>query len=261
MVVHRFATAQDTAALTAVWQRSFPEDTPHEIAAFLDKVRLDEECLIAEENGTVASMAFLLPTRLQAPTPLPMQYIYAAATLPSHRGRGLFGGLLKRALAVARERGQAASFLHPAQPSLIDYYASFGYRPFFFCDTVCGDAASNGATVRSVSADEYAKRRNDRLPPFGVEWPSRFLEHTVMVDDACAVCVATGERLLIRELFCDPAQQNRVCAALAAHFGCTRYEARLPAKEAHDPPFGLLCPLQPLELSVTAPPYMGVALD
>ncbi len=261
MIVHRFATAQDTAALTAVWQHAFPEDTVEEIADFLVKVTLAEECLVAVEDGTVVSMVFLLPAMLQGETPLPLQYIYAAATLPSHRGRGIFGGLLKQALSIARERGQVASFLRPAEPSLCDYYAAFGYRPFFYCDTVCGTAAPSALPVKRVSADEYVSVRANLIPPLGVEWPSRFLENTFVTENACAVCIPVGATLLIRELCCSDGQYERTGAALAHHFGCATYECRIPAAKAGTQPFGLLCPLQPMTMSVTSPPYMGVALD
>jgi predicted N-acetyltransferase YhbS len=261
VIVHRFATAQDTAALTAVWQHAFPEDTAEEIADFLAKVTLAEECLVAVEDGAVVSMVFLLPAMLQGETPLPLQYIYAAATLPSHRGRGIFGALLKQALVVARQRGQVASFLRPAQPSLCHYYAAFGYEPFFYCDRLCGAAASSPMRVKRVSAEEYVKFRTMIAPPLAVEWPARLLDNTVITENACAVCVPDGTRLLIRELCCADGQYEKTCAALAHHFGCDTYESRIPATKAGEQPFGLLCPLQSMTTSVTSPPYMGVALD
>ncbi len=260
MLFHRFAAEKDRDALTTIWQHAFPEDSAEEIAAFLAKVSLEKECLVAERDGAVVSMVFLLPAQLQAATLLPIQYIYAAATLPSHRGQGLFGGLLTEALSVARQRGQVASFLRPATPSLCEYYGRFGYRPFFFCDTLCGEAQSSNMAVTSVSAEAYVQQRDRLTMPFGVRWPARFLEHTVVVNEGCAVCIPTGDTLLIQELFCSPEKRNTICAALAARFGCTRYECRVPATVPGQP-FGLLCPLEPLDLDSALPPYMGVALD
>lgn len=261
MVVHRFAHETDVPALLSLWQAAFPEDTPAQITAFLSSVELASECLVAEENGAVVSMVFMLPASLQADTLLPLQYIYAAATLPSHRGRGLFGDLLKQALKLAREQGIVASFLHPAQPSLCDYYARFGYRPFFYCETLCGEAKTADLAVRPVSGAEYARLRERWCLPFSVIWPARFLENTVAVGEGCAVCVPSGSVLYVRELFCDSEQQSESCEALAAHFGCTRYECRLPAERPTAAPFGLLCPLRPLNLGQSTIPYMGIALD
>ena len=261
MILHRFATVQDTAALTVIWQHAFPEDTAEDIADFLANVNLAEECLVAEEDGTVVSMVFLLPATWQGQTPLPLQYIYAAATLPSHRSRGIFGNLLRQALDVARQRGQVASFLHPAQPSLCEYYAAFGYEPFFYCDTLCGAAVPSSIRVKRVTAENYVTFRKAIAPLFAVEWPSRFLTNTVITENACAVCVPDGERLLIREVCCSDGQYEKTCAALAHHFGCDTYECRIPVSKAGEQPFGLLCPLQPIKMSVTPPPYMGVALD
>ncbi len=260
MPLHRFAAENDQDALITLWQQSFPEDSVEEIRSFLSKINLQEECLVAESDGAVVSMVFLLPAELQADVRLPIQYIYAAATRPSYRGRGLFGGLLTQALSVARERGQVASFLRPAMPSLCEYYAKFGYRPFFFCDTLHGGAEPSGIAVRPVSAEEYVKWRDRLVMPFGVRWPARLLEHTVTTENACAVCIPVGERLLIRELFCPRQLRQKVCAALAAYFGCARYECRVPA-DVYGQPFGLLCPLQPFNWDSAVPPYMGVAFD
>lgn len=261
MVVHRFAGEADIPALFAVWQASFAEDTPAQIRSFFSSVNLARECLVAEIDGAVVSMVFMLPAELKADKPLPLQYIYAAATLPPYRGRGLFGDLLKQALQIARENGAAASFLRPAQPSLVDYYARFGYQPFFYCDVAHGKAKPSLMTVREMNAEEYAKRREQRQPPLSVSWPSRFLENTMMVGDAYAVCEANGDTLFIQELFCENGQYRESCEALATHFGCERYECRLPAKQPTTSPFGLLCPLQPLCLKQDTVPYMGVALD
>ena len=112
--VPRFARPEDRPALSRLW------------------LALETECLGAAPDGFPVSMLLLLPQRYAAAgRSLPVQYIYAAATLPAYRGRGYCGALLKAAFEVGRSRGQAASFLRPASQGLTDYYTQFGYRPFF----------------------------------------------------------------------------------------------------------------------------------
>ncbi len=177
-------TPDQIPALKAIWAASFPEDPPEAIEDFFARCFRPEECLTAFEGGEPVSMAFLLPALYQrGGKAFPVQYIYAAATLPAWRGRGIFGALLRGALEEGRRRGQFASFLHPGEPSLAAYYGRFGYRAGFRAavdrlnreemltaggsaagtagaryhtvvqgDTLWAIAARNGTTVRALCA-------------------------------------------------------------------------------------------------------------
>jgi len=57
-----------------------------------------------------------------------MPYIYALATHPAFRGRGLAGKLLKYAEKVAKEWGAAGVCTLPADPSLYGFYGKMGYN-------------------------------------------------------------------------------------------------------------------------------------
>ena len=130
--VPRFARPEDRPALSRLWLACFPGDTMETVRAVFGRLALETECLVAAPDGFPVSMLLLLPQRYAAAgRSLPVQYIYAAATLPAYRGRGYCGALLKAAFEVGRSRGQAASFLRPASQGLTDYYTQFGYRPFF----------------------------------------------------------------------------------------------------------------------------------
>ena len=263
----RAASFEDLPRLTEIWKDAFPDDTIADIQSFLQTVSLSTECFVAEDAHGVQSMVFSLPAQLMtAHSSLPLQYIYAAATATCARGRGLFGTLLRFALNEASQRGCAASFLRPAQPSLCEYYARFGYQPFFYCDTLYGTAASEPLAVTAVDGSTYALHRQHRLPPLSVDWPSRFLQDGVLLGengvDGCAVCQPSPDgTLYIRELLCNGEQAQTLSARLASHFGCAQYETRIPTPHKTLPVFGLLKPLHSFPEFADETAYMGIAFD
>ena len=131
--VPRFARPEDRPALSRLWLACFPGDTMETVRAVFGRLALKRNASWPRRT------AFPFPCccccrsgmRRQGRS-LPVQYIYAAATLPAYRGRGVLRCLAEsRAFEVGRSRGQAASFLRPASQGLTDYYTQFGYRPFF----------------------------------------------------------------------------------------------------------------------------------
>ncbi len=60
------------------------------VRAVFGRLALETECLVAAPDGLPVSMLLLLPQRYAAAgRSLPVQYIYAAATLPAYRGGGI----------------------------------------------------------------------------------------------------------------------------------------------------------------------------
>lgn len=253
MIVKRYAFTDDLAAIRAIWSAAFPEDTADDRDRFLRTVRLSEECLVAAEDGVPVSMVFTLPVTYGERR---LQYIYAAATLPSHRGRGIFGDLLQTALTQARKQGYAASFLRPAEPSLVTYYARFGYRPWRGCHTVSGESQAAGERVTVLSPDAFVQRRAALLPRDAVVWEPRFAAYAAEcgtalgTESAVALCHTQDGTLYIKELLGDADP-----AALSAAVGCDRFVWR---QAGGDEPFMLWLPFETMS---EAAPYVGLALD
>ena len=95
-----------------------PTDTPQAAAT--------ERMLTAEVEGRTAAMLHLVPfdTELGRTT-----YIYAVATDPAFRGRGLASQLMREAMQAIAERGNDAAFLipTPGQEWLHGFYGRFGF--------------------------------------------------------------------------------------------------------------------------------------
>lgn len=101
-------------ALKAIWAASFPEDSHELIDRAFGRLYRPADCMVECRAGRPVSMAFLLPAVWHNGTSTyPVQYIYAAATLPAYRGAGPFRRSAPPAHEEASRRGQAASFLRP----------------------------------------------------------------------------------------------------------------------------------------------------
>lgn len=278
---------EQRAEIEEIWRASFPEDSAAARALFLDRLLPCGYCLSGSVGGRPVTMAFLLPAELETGTAvLPLQYIFAAATLPACRGRGLFGRLLRQALERAREQGIAASFLRPAEPGLAAYYERFGYRPFFrsAAERVGREtfhpAGALPAGGFALLEDERnaAAFRNAALEgrPVWVRWPD---ELAALAADAAglsgggafageggfALCEPAGDTLFIRDWSCRPAAEKELRAAVAAHFPQREIALSRPAAPGEGEPFGWLCPLNggrgfwaSLEKKS---PYLGLAFE
>lgn len=126
----RRAEPGDRPALEQVYNACFPGEADF-CHWFFGRVYRPENTLVWDEGGIAAAVQ-LLPVRLSADgAEIPCTYIYAAGTLPQRRGEGLMGALLKRSFALSAARGDGLSVLITQEPSLVSYYARFGYRPVF----------------------------------------------------------------------------------------------------------------------------------
>lgn len=270
-------------ALKRIWAASFPEDPPKAIEDFFARCFRPEECLTAFEGGEPVSMVFLLPAlyRKSGKT-FPVQYIYAAATLPAWRGRGIFASLLRGALEEGRRRGQFASFLHPGEPSLASYYGRFGYRAGFRAAVErlnreeLRTAGGGAAGLRRLDAcRDYAARRNRLLAGSDayVEWEERFAGLAVSSavsagggvlagPDGLALCEPSGGALEVRELLCPPERRGDYLCALAAQFDAPLYHIHRPALAGETgETVGLIKPLRPEAEDWDAASYMGLTLE
>lgn len=272
--------------LCRIWKASFPQDPPEAAADFLREQFRPEECLVYQENGQPVSMVFMLPAEFMVGGDrLPVQYIYAAATLPEYRGRGLFAALLDAAFTQARTHGQVASFLRPGEPGLERYYSRFGYAPFFFADIAhmnrddlsgaAGDDASVSFRLPDVSyavCREQALKRTDAF----IRWGKRFADYAarqayrsgggILTDDegGCALCEPVGNTLVVRELICSRKKLPAFYGAVMKYFDYQAYEIRRPDGNGNGKSFGMWKPLSKAAGQIDCGrwrPYMGLALD
>ena len=285
MEEQRRACAQDRQALEHIWLSSFPDDTAADVAAFFASGFKAEQAIVHTVDGQPVSMLFLLPVDIRRPDGgvLPAGYIYAVATLPVFRGRGICSALLQTAHRMALQEGMHATFLRPAQPSLERYYAQRGYRPAFAVQTATVDriqaetiaAAAVTAPVEPQRMATPSSRRQNWLLRHGISHPAwseaawRYALHSTggeywETPAWSVLCEPSESHLLVREVLCTDAQLPDIYRHLCRQYRFSTCTLRRPAVSTTHEWFGMLHPLTSSAeafLSNAAPCYMGPVLD
>ncbi len=235
----RLSRPEDMAALKEVWSASFPGDENFS-DWFLGNVYAPENALVYEDGGCAAAMLHLLPVSLRAGCEaLTAAYVYAVATLPSLRGKGIAAALLGGAEDLAKARGASYLMLVPQSESLFEYYRRQGFETAFFRGhrtiaaggpaasgletdgtpgiselNECFEAALFGRDHVVRSEADWARsltylralgvRRTGRLEGYAVYEPGGAVRELVARDDASrrAVEVAALDRLDASEAAC-----------------------------------------------------------
>lgn len=126
-----YARPEQASDLKTIWLRSFPGDTGEDVDAFFSALFRPEECLVYLAEGQPVSMTFALPAVFRAQgESVPVQYIYAASTLPEWRGRGFSGRLLEFTCGQGARQGMAASFLRPGERACLTITGGLTTAPF-----------------------------------------------------------------------------------------------------------------------------------
>lgn len=176
MIQMRPSIPQDVPAQRALWALAFGDGADY-IENFYCSFYRPERMLVLLEDGELRAMTAWFDTELAAPDQNRWKtgYLYAVATHPESRGRGLAGALLKYADFYLREEQhcQAVTTV-PAQPSLHDFFAANGFRECFRLSqgslNPAGLPAPRGESpLRPVSPAEYRRVREALLA--GAPWP------------------------------------------------------------------------------------------
>ena len=123
----RLAQPSDRDGICALWQQVFG-DSRETVEQFFEAFPRCRSYVLREQ-GQVLSMVHALPQTLSPD--VPAAYVYAVATAPEHRGRGLCRRLMEAACEDLRKEGFRLTVLTPASPSLFDFYGAMGYEPIF----------------------------------------------------------------------------------------------------------------------------------
>lgn len=197
-------------------------------------------CMVAEDNGAVAAAAYALPglTVLRPGQPdLPARYLYAVATHPDHRKRGLAAMLCRALRDQCFARGELL-LTKPAEPSLYPWYGEkIGAVPVLPCRTLTVTTPHPGA-VTPLSPDVYTARREAlladrphvRLPDALFRWEHLLHSHYgggfFAVGGGIADVYAANRQMEVPELLSPAPDQD--AGALLAHFGVPAAVVTLP---------------------------------
>lgn len=241
-----------TKELKSLWQLAFG-DSMEFIDLFFRTAYAPERCCFLTEEDRVTAALYWLDCETAGQK---QAYLYAVATHPDHRGKGLCNQLMTMTHSLLKQQGYTGAMLRPADPGLRRMYGKLGYHD---CTTVsefhC--AAANPIPVKEIGVEEYARLRRKFLPHDGV------LQKGVSLSYLASYCAFyTGEDFLLAgsaegqvfhgtELLGSRTSAPEILSAL----GCKEGFFRCPG---HEIPFGMFLPLTE---NAAVPGYLGLAFD
>ncbi|AVQ96095.1 GNAT family N-acetyltransferase [Ethanoligenens harbinense] len=270
------AAEEDRRDVQKIWKTCFGDADAY--IRFFIKTHLPAgRCLVSKEGGRAVAMLFLLPSRcFYGGEGRAVQYVYAAATLPEFRRRGLMEGLLAYAHETAVAQGMLFTCLKPASEALYRYYGKLGYHTAFHVTHRILPASALDAQFHLSKADAdtvFAQRA--QTFPVGLlwgrelfdfvlrEWKMAGGESLAFPGGYCMAC-KDGQRVLCKEIVPGGWTLSAVAAALCERYGLPETEFRLPWNGAPTPDGGMLRPaddaLDPAAFEA-ARPYFNLMLD
>lgn len=234
--------------LRQLWKLAFG-DTDAFLDVFFESAYSPERCRCVLEKDTVVAALYWFDCECEGRK---HAYLYAVATHPEHRGRGLCRQLMADTHVLLKEQGYDGILLVPQEEGLRRMYAAMGYRNgTAVTEHLC--KAGKPAALSAVDMETYAKLRRQYLPSGGVIQEGanlRFLGRYAKFyagDDFVAV-VSGSEGI---ELLGNAAKAPGVLGALGMDSG----KFRTPGEEL---PFAMFLALK---RDVPVPKYFGFAFD
>lgn len=146
--------------LRELWHNVFGDEYGY-IDLFFDSVYFKSKIFAHFESDKIVSVFYLLDCKIRFENAMyDGYYLYAAATDPDFRKKGLMGSLIREGQVFAEKELKDFISLVPGNSQLYDYYAKFGFQSAMY---KCVDEAErkNSEVFASEPADleEYLKER------------------------------------------------------------------------------------------------------
>lgn len=248
-----YATREQIPELRKLWKAAFADDD-----AFLDKffsaAFAPHRCRYLAEGAEILAALYWFDTFCDGQK---FAYLYAVATSPAHRGRGLCRRLLEDTLHALRHRGYQGALLVPGDEGLARMYEKLGFSPCTQVSEFCCAPELPAAPIHRIDAAAYARARTLLLPPGSVIQEEENLEFLAQI--ACfyegpgflAALSLDGDELRCHELLGDISVAPRILSALGLRFGSFRCPG--PGRD-----FAMV---YPLTSQCRRPDYFGLAFD
>ena len=210
--------------LKALWKKAFG-DPDEFLDPFFEIACGPDRCRCVTEEGRVGAMLYWFDTHWEGQR---FAYIYAVATDPEFRNRGLCRMLMEDTAGLLKEQGYDGMLLYPAGEGLVRMYEKMGYAHCTAVREFCCDAGQVPAALRKIGKEEYAMLRRQLLPPGGAVQEGPLLDFLAGQAEFCAgegwvaaVSVYDG-KLHCHELLGDIAKAAGIVKALGEKEGFFR---------------------------------------
>lgn len=164
MILVKFENEEIRRSAVSLWEEAFG-DSEEYINFFLDT---HKGCTFVTliENGELVSTLYLIDGSLDGVDGF---YLFAAATFKKHRSKGYMARLLKLAEEKAKEKSKGFIALVPAEKSLFDYYARFGYKTSFYAKKQAENLPVPKAENRFMWCNEHLEYINKEHEKYGTD--------------------------------------------------------------------------------------------
>lgn len=146
--------------LRRLWQRVFG-DTDSWLDAFFAIGFSPERCRCVTCGEEPVSVLYWFDALLDGRK---LAYLYAIATAPEHRGRGLCRRLTEDTHRHLAALGYDGTILVPAEPSLFAFYGRMGYRTVSTLREFISQAGETPEALEPLSPEVYARLRQQLAP-------------------------------------------------------------------------------------------------
>lgn len=247
-----FPRPGEEGQLQELWRLAFG-DSPEFIHGFFETGYDRECCRCIIQNERIAAALYWFDTQWEGGR---LAYIYAVATDPAFRNRGLCRALMADTHRVLAERGYDGALLTPAEPGLRRMYGAFGYED---CCRIAERSCTAGEPVPigQIGGEEYAALRRRFLPKGGVIQEGRNIQYLETYgsfyagEDFLLAGASDGDSFRGMELLGNREAAPGILGALGYRKGAFR----TPGEEK---PFAMFLPLKD---GVEQPGYFGLAFD
>ena len=246
--------AENLSSLKALWQEAFG-DTEKDIDLFFQKAFDTERCLCILDNERAVAALYWFDCEYKGEK---AAYLYAIATLKSHRGRGLCRQLMDKTHDILKKSGYVCVILVPGEKSLFDFYVKMGYRVFSCADEKYVIADDRKIPLKRIESLEYGRIRRELLPTNGVVQEKENLDYLSVYaelykgEDFLCACVRNGDSVCITELLGNTEAAEKIICTLGCKDGFVRVWGN--GRE-----FSMYLPLY--ERQIDMPAYFGLAFD
>jgi len=240
--------------LRELWQISFG-DTEEFLDSFFTTAFHSNRFRCITDSGKIVAALYWFDCLYQGSS---LAYLYAIATHPAYRKRGICRKLTEDTHNELATQGYQGSILVPGNKSLFDFYEKLGYQACCSVSEILCKSGSKKLAITEITKDQYAQIRRQYLPKGGVIQENENLDflqtqaHFYKGNSFLLAAHKDSDYLNGIELLGDTTTTPDILYTL----GCSKGKFRTPGKNI---PFAMYHPLT--EDKISPPAYFGLAFD
>ena len=221
---------------------------------FMDTAFLPDHCRCITEAGQPIAGLYWFDCSCGSDR---IAYVYAVATDPRYRGKGLCRMLMAKVHTLLKDQGYDSVMLVPADPGLREMYRKMGYEDCTRISELSCRAGISPVEIRSVGTEEYATLRRKMLPSGSILQEGKnlnFLAAQAQLfagKDFLLAAYLDGDTLHGMELLGNPKSAPGILRAL----GCEQGKFQIPGTER------AFAMIHKLSKNAVTPAYFGFSFD